>query len=523
MDVRGTESGRGVDLRTTIETDTCIVGAGPAGLAVAHALASTGIELVLLDSGAAAPRPELDSLNDGDVVGGPYGALGQSRSRQIGGTSGLWNTPVAGELGAKYVPLDTTDFENREGNDGWPFERGALLPYYERAQELCGIGPFAYEADAWTDSGATPFALNSSCLTSRVYQLGTRTALVSPMVNAIEAAPNARVITDATVLRLDSNGRDDVISSALVGSLTGDRWAVRANRFVLAAGAIENARLLLLSGRRGDGIGNEFDMVGRCFMEHPRDQSLSLTPATDALYRDAALYDARMAPTRATAADGQPRRRAPFEILGRLALSDDVIRSARLLNASATLLPIVRPWLRRTRSWLHGSTSRLGRWLPSEGHGWSRHPTPHRVFDGFRVLLNLEQRPSRHNRIVLGSRRDPLGVPLPELHWCLTTTELREIERLRELFAREIERAGLGGVAVRHDAVVDPNAHHHAGTTRMHDDPRHGVVDENARVHSVSNLFVAGASVFPTAGFANPVLTTIALSLRLADHLASTA
>jgi len=135
------------------------------------------------------------------------------------------------------------------------------------------------------------------------------------------------------------------------------------------------------------------------------------------------------------------------------------------------------------------------------------------------VLLNVEQRPSPNNRIVLGRRRDPLGLPLPELHWRLTADDRKEMDRVRRLFASELERAGLGRVIISDGATVDPNAHHHAGTTRMHDDPRHGVVDANARVHSVSNLYVVGASVFPTAGFANPMLTTIAMSLRLADHL----
>ena len=63
------------------------------------------------------------------------------------------------------------------------------------------------------------------------------------------------------------------------------------------------------------------------------------------------------------------------------------------------------------------------------------------------------------------------------------------------------------------------NAHHHAGTTRMHEDPRGGVVDQDLRVHGLENLFVAGGSVFPRAGWANPTLTIVALSLRLADHL----
>lgn len=507
----------------TIETETCIVGAGPAGLAVASALASTGADLVLLESGNGAPGPNLFALNDGDVVGGPYGALNQSRSRQIGGTSGMWNTPVVGDVGAKYVPLDAIDFQQREGHEGWPFGREAVLPYYERAQCLCGLGPFAYDADAWTDAGAEAFRLDERCIASRVYQLGRRSALLAPLLNTIQSAPNARLITHSTLIRLDLHDRDDAISSALVASPTGDTRTIRAKRFVLATGAIENARLLLVSGRRDGGIGNEHGLVGRCFMEHPRDQSLTLIPASRALYRDAAFYDVREG-HRSTAATGEdPVDRAPFGILGRLGLSEDVVRGERLLNGSATLLPIARPWVRQASALLGGSARRLVRWLPAAGHGWSRHTAPHQVFEGFRLLLNVEQRPSLDNRILLGSRRDPLGVPLPELHWGLTTDEHKDIERLRRLFARELERAGLGRVIIRQDAVVDPNAHHHAGTTRMHDDPRHGVVDANGRVHSVSNLFVAGASVFPTAGFANPMLTIIALSLRLADHLAQTA
>jgi hypothetical protein len=261
-------------------------------------------------------------------------------------------------------------------------------------------------------------------------------------------------------------------------------------------------------------------MVGRYFMEHPRDHALTLLPSTPALYRDAAFYDARTAPISLHATGGEPRPR--FEILGRFALAADFIRRECVLNASATLLPIVRPWPARARAWLPNSTPRLARWLPNGGHGWSRHPSPRRVFDGFRVLLNLEQRPQARNRVVLGSRQDAFGLPRPELHWGLTAGERGEIDRARRLFARELERAGFGRVTIRDDASIDPNAHHHAGTTRMHRDPRYGVVDEHGRVHSVANVFVAGASVFPTAGFANPVLTTVALSLKLGDSLVAT-
>jgi choline dehydrogenase-like flavoprotein len=45
------------------------------------------------------------------------------------------------------------------------------------------------------------------------------------------------------------------------------------------------------------------------------------------------------------------------------------------------------------------------------------------------------------------------------------------------------------------------------------------VADADCRVHGTSNLYVAGASVFPTSGHANPTMNLVALTLRLADHL----
>jgi choline dehydrogenase-like flavoprotein len=157
------------------------------------------------------------------------------------------------------------------------------------------------------------------------------------------------------------------------------------------------------------------------------------------------------------------------------------------------------------------------RWLSGAGHGWSTHRSATRNFDGFNVLLNIEQTPHPDNRITLSSRRDSLGVPFPSLHWQWRAEDNAKLARVRELFARNLASAGV--VNIDAGSVPDPNAHHHAGTTRMHDDPKLGVADRDGRVHAMENLYVAGASTFPTAGFANPVLTIVAMALRLARHL----
>ncbi len=494
--------------RSVLETDLCIVGAGPAGVALAHELVGTDIDVIVLESGGLEPEPSILALNDGEVVGDPFAALRETRHRQLGGTARLWNTPVFGEMGAKYVPLDSVDFEHRPWlpHSGWPFGLQELEPFYRRAQTLCGLGPFAYDAATWTGPGLEPLALPGPHFTSRVFQVGVRRVFPDEKLAALRSASNLRLCRRATVVRLETDGGGQRVSSAEVASPGGPRWRVRADRFVLAAGAIENARLLLVSG--SEGLGNSSGWVGRCFMEHPRDRALTLLPRSAGFYREAALYDMHRS------YDGTP-------VFGRLAMREEVLRSERLLNTSVAFLPQPRPRAQRLRDLVSELPGlwRLTRRLPAAGHGWSRVTAPQLWFSGFTVLILVEQAPHPENRVVLGSTRDDLGVPRVQLHWRWRAEEQAALERLREIVAGELEAAGLGRVHWSSDARPDPNAHHHAGTTRMHSDPQHGVVDPDGRVHGLDNLYVTGGSVFPTAGFANPMLTIVTLALRLADHL----
>ena len=494
----------------TLDADLCVVGAGPAGLALAAQFIDQRCDVILLESGAHWPEPEILALNDGDVSGDDYAGLQKTRHRQIGGSSWMWNTGIQKVTGAKYAPLDPIDMEKRSPIElsGWPLAYEELIKYYERAQSICGLGPFAYDAGPWIRSGHVPFQNAGTQLVSRVYQLGTRGALLKGVVGPVLGAANLRLFKHATVLRLETNGFQGRVLRAAIASPGGPQWSVRAKHFVLAAGAVENARILLVSGNEPEGLGNQFGWVGRCFMEHPRDRSLFLTPRSQATYQNAAFYDSH------TAVDGTM-------IQGRLALADETVRSEQLLNSSATLLPLPKPGVLRSRDALMrlGLLHRVESWLPGVGLGWSRCAFPSQLLEGFNVLLNLEQAPHPENRVHLGPRRDALGVPLPELHWRWRAEDQVVLERVRTLFAREVQAAGIGLVSVKGDSPPDPNAHHHAGTTRMSADPRFGVVDAHGRVHSVDNLFIAGASVFPTAGFANPVLSIVALAVRLADHL----
>jgi choline dehydrogenase-like flavoprotein len=491
---------------TTLDTDTCIVGAGPGGLVLAAELVGKGCDVMVIESGGRRQDADILALNVGDTSGDVYAGLGATRHRGIGGTTQLWNSATAGLIGAKYAPLDAEDFEPRPGREpsGWPFTLADLRADYERAQRICGLGPFAYEGAAWADARHPTWNALGAPLVSRVYQAGTRDALLAPLRAAIARATNVRLCTHATAVGLQRDPSKRNIASISVRTPGGALWSVRAKRVVLAAGAVENARLLLLTDDGSGAMGNGSDWVGRGFMEHPRDRALTLHPRSADAYARSAFYD------QWRAADGT-------WVVGRLALDHAALGAHDGLNTSATLLP--RSSEARTR-WRASLPAFAARWVASEGHGWSRRRGAARAYDGFAVLLNVEQPPHADNRVTLSARRDALGVPLPALHWSWRADDQARLERLRALVSNALR--AMGTVTIDHESRPDPNAHHHAGTTRMHDDPRHGVADGNGRVHGTDNLYVAGASTFPTAGFVNPVLTIVALSVRMARHLNGT-
>ena len=489
----------------TLECDVCIIGSGPAGISVALELAECGARVIVLESGGSENEPQIQELNDGTTVGDSYAGLRATRHRALGGTVNLWNTGVDGGAGAKYVPLDPWDVEPRAGASlpGWPIDYATLERYYVRAQTLCGLGPFSYEAAEWESPGRSAWPLpGSSVLTSRIYQFGHGRLFTADYVNALSNRGNVRLCDHATVVCLTRGSHDRITQAQARVTTTGEPLQVMATFFVLAAGAIENARLLLLSAEHaGAAFASGHDWIGRCFMEHPRDTALSLVPRSQDLVRAAGFYDAHAA-------------RADLTVCGRLALRSQAAAAHRLPNLSITLLPaapLAGPVGRSLR--------RIGLIRERRGYGWSHDPDPARFIDRFQLLINLEQRPRPENRVVLSRERDALGVPRAELHWNWSAAEQAEWERTRSLIAADIESAGLGKVERRTQLRPDPNAHHHAGTTRMANHPQWGVVDRDGRVYGTDNLYVTGASVFPTAGFANPTLTIVALAIRLAEHL----
>ncbi|HEX5816212.1 MAG TPA: GMC family oxidoreductase [Methylomirabilota bacterium] len=509
-----------VDARTVpedflAEADVCVVGAGAAGITIARELRGRPLRVILLESGWLAPDPATQSLYAGEVRDVPYFALESARNRYFGGTTNEW----AGEC----RPLDALDFERRDWvpDSGWPFGLADLLPFYERAQAVCQLGPFAYTPADWARHGVRPIAFPGGNVRSCVLHYSPPTRFGSRYREEIGTARNVVAYLGANAVELETPSPPRRVSAVRVACLAGRRFRVAARVVVLATGGIENARLLLASNRvQPAGLGNPHGLVGRYFMEH--------------------LYLDRAATIRAGAgAIGEFYTRGHWSagrrVRGLLGLTPELQRGEGLTNYCAVVDAPARllgapPWrgaLRalRERRPPADALARLRRRLVESAAAVGRLGGGEWLIRRYPVKNVMEQAPNPESRVVLTGGRDPLGCPRVALHWRLTALDKRTAHRAHAVLDEALRRAGVGRLQSALGGPEDPwppglrGARHHMGTTRMHPDPGRGVVDADGRVHGVANLYLAGSSVFPTSGSANPTLTIVALALRLADHL----
>ncbi len=245
------------------KVDVCIVGGGAAGIALAVEMARTPLKVVLLEQGGATSNgagPPVYRVLPGRTL-----TLGVDPNREffLGGNTNYWY--------GNCRPLDPGDFEPRTWipNSGWPIRRDDLLPYYERAQTLCGIGGFRwYDENACRPllgRGAKP--LKSSVLETRITQATPEFSFAELHGGVLADAPNVTVVPGIRVVRLRANGNRIVAVEAV--QTDGATAVIAADRFILSAGGIENSRILLASTDLMNGAASEVShLVGRYFQEH---------------------------------------------------------------------------------------------------------------------------------------------------------------------------------------------------------------------------------------------------------------
>jgi choline dehydrogenase-like flavoprotein len=535
------DDARQVDGGAVLDADVCIIGAGVAGISIANELNGSSATVLLLESGGRRYDSETQMLYRGSNVGRAYYSLDTSRLRMFGGTSNHW--------GGNCRELSELDFEERDWvpHSGWPFPKADLADYYQRAARYLQLDDSDPSESQWAKESNFQIS-TSSMLQKRITQFSPKTpgqqkfralSFGDAYHERLKQSRNITVLLYANVVSMHPNHERTRIANVKVATFTNSSFSVRARHFVLAAGGIENPRILLASGERVDsenGIGNDNDLVGRFFMEHVGADVGEFTPSN----RDLSRMDIFETPEKRLdkRARELTRSKAYFLLNRETQIDERILSTASVMSrfdlprshSSDAYLSLkavvgdVRHRVLPTKLFQHMQNIATG--FDDLGQSLRfKFSSKTSALPVYRVHVQSEQAPNPLSRVKLGSDQDHFGKPRAVLDWQLSELDLRSIRVSTMRMAREIGRLGVGRMKINlpeNDAdlrkAIDGHWHH-MGTTRMSDDPKLGVVDRNSKVHGIDNLFVAGSSVFPTGGHSVPTYTITALAVRLSDHI----
>jgi choline dehydrogenase-like flavoprotein len=514
-----------------IEADVCIVGAGAAGITIGHELGISRLKVALVESGGLSFSHAAQSLSIGDNVGLPSFSTATSRFRVFGGSTTRW--------GGQCRPLDPIDFELRPWmpHSGWPFSREYLEPYYARASVICHLRSGNFDPASCNQDPNNHFPFVGNPLETRIYQFSQLRDFGIGYAEEFTRSATANVYLNATILEIETDVSGNNVIALRAQTFGGKNLRFRASAYVLACGGIENARILLASNRiEAKGIGNRRGLVGRFFADHPYFLPGYLEPVDPRFNRSLyviqdfervgseqcanaafGLAEQKMREEQLNGASVYLVRRPDYKVQAEYFSTGgrsfnrliDILRH-RDLPDGGTLMH-----LRNTLGAFPDIASTIGRQVTQ-----LIRPRP-------RLALRavIETSPNPESRVTLGNAKDRFGMPRVQVDWRISRDDQRGLERLLSILRTELPRQGIGSLVedFTRDAAGWPmsmvGGKHHIGTTRMHTDRKQGVVDPECRVHGLSNLFIAGSSVFPTPGYANPTLTIVALAVRLADRL----
>jgi len=482
--------------------DVCISGAGVAGIVLAIRLAEAGRRVLLLEGGGLEYSEESQDVYKGPIVGREYWDLDVCRLRYLGGSSNHW--------GGWCRPLDATDFLDQPAipRARWPIDRSDLDPYLKPANTIL-------EIDDFPDDLILPKSnQNLKEITFRFSNVRFK----SKYLDYLQSSKLITVLTDANLIDILLDTERGEVSSFLVRSYGRERlFAANARNYVLAMGGIENARALLNANRqRPRGLGNEYDLVGRYFMEHLHfnigfyvfDSSGSLGEnmhfwaPTPNLQRaeniaNCALY---LMPSKGSVEEFLATAKASLK--SAICSSDGATELTRNFKPNFECLETPKATL-PTLPWQNA------------GH----------------IQVASEQVPNRDSRVLLVKDIDQFGRRRVGLDWRFLPRDKETIRACGLVTGAYFAKQGLGRVKL-YDWILSDSEDfpglddgerlagpHHMGTTRMGSSASDGVVNGDCRIYGIDNLYVGGSSVFRTAGHANPTLTIVQLALRLGDTL----
>ena len=539
----------GVELQNQTVTSAatvCIVGAGPAGITLACELDGCGIPVILLESGTITSS----TVPVDDYVGKfapPHPDTTAYRRASLGGTSSIW--------GGRCVPLDPIDFEARDyiRHSGWPIPYLEVARHYPRALTYCDAGANEFTVNGSLHRASPTFPENhndATLITDRIERYSLPTNFGLKYRKQLRNSVNVTVVLQARCVALVKSDSADRIASVIVVDSAGRRVTLNAITVVLATGGIEVPRLLLNSNYDGGGLGNRYDCLGRFYSCHFENTiGKIVAPKTRIPFKFEKTRDGIYSRRKLQFSPAAQRKNRLLNTAFRFHFPDysNALHGSAVLStiflAKSVLIPEYRAILSHHQA--QGAQSSAGQHLKNIAKGlpevigfgaqWlllrklARRKLPYTLVpnaDGsFPLEFNSEQTPSADSRVLLCQETDRHGMRRVDVRWHIDEADINATYRgfmvLREALLKSYGCHLLVDQASLRDQVAAsvPLGGHHIGTARMSTSERTGVVDTNCAVHDLQNLFIASSAVFPTSGHANPTLTIVALSIRLADHL----
>lgn len=508
------------DLRAS--ADVCVVGAGPIGLTVVRRLLERGRSVVLLERGADVAEGQTGS---GEIAfdGRPYGGAAAGRAFGFGGTSALW--------GGQLLPVMERELggDPETGAPSWPIGLSDISDHYATLDRWLKVAPGPFELERMRPQPLS--RLDWTGFEPRYSKwLGFgRRHIGTAWRRHLGSAEKLQIWLNARVVGFERDGRR---MHAVTAVGRDARLTVSARYVVIAAGAIESTRLAL------------------SLFESPDLRPFRPAALGCYLHDHLSLRIARLVPL---ARGGVQALFAPRFLDGtmrtlRIELAADVARAARVPPAYAHIVAdpgprsgfaVARDLLRAVQGGRTSDAWRAIGGIPAalpellELTYWRTVRRRLAFPPGAPLFLHIDyqQIPDIRNRIYLGNELDPHGCRRARVDWDIRDDGPRYVAAFQERIGRFWQRNGLHRtlrleyLPGRSDGTLDPSnsydIYHPAGTTRMAPDPESGCVDPDLRLFGTENVFIAGTSVLPAMGAANPTYTAMALGLRLADHLGS--
>jgi choline dehydrogenase-like flavoprotein len=500
-----------------------VIGSGAVGLYAASSLAARGRDVVVVEAGDS----NLSSFaaESYSSVGRPHEGIRLARSRCIGGTTNLWG----GQL-AEFQPID---FNGRDWLPGsrWPVSYEEIAAYYAPTYQKLGIPPQAQDDEnIWRgiSVGRPQLGPEFEVFLTRWLRIPNFTGMFGEQIRNDEKM--SVLAGHAAVAFRGTGGRIEGVR--VVDNLGQSHW-IEGSIFILAAGTIENSRLLLHAALDSDWHcpWRENQNIGRYFQDHLVGRIGPIRPANNKTFFDMfcnILYDGLKF---------QPKIRMPNKVLER----------QKILNIQALLafegkasehLVYLKQFLKAAL--IKRQLSGIGDVL-KHGAGVVKYLLPltlryvrdHRVFvpSSAKIFLTVqaEQVSPVDSRISIdGTVVDSYGLPRVILDWRLGEHELPSIREFAVQIREALQSAGIGELEIDEELLAsDPrflsklgDNYHQAGGTIMGWSEQDGVVDKNLRVFGTDNLYVGGASVFRTSSNANTTFTALVFATRLVDHIA---